>query len=1441
MSSQVLKYKRIFLSFFTLLALSGLASWFTMPKEEDPQLKERFGNIQVIYPGATPKEMERLVINPLVEGLSEISEVKKADATIRSEFGIIEIEFTDSTDSATETNEAWTDIQNLLTKESAEFPKGVLSAKLDRKALDQDAIVLAIKGEDLLAMQEVADSLEKQLLQIPTVSKVQMIADPGKQVSITLDEDKVRRLGLDRTLVISQIQRANVVAPGGSIKVGQKKVNISTNSSFENVADIANLSIIQPSGSPLKLSDIAEVKFDVDLPREEAMRVNGKTAIGLGIVPSREIDLIAFGDQVRETVSKFQKQNENHFEFEYISFQPENVSSRLADLGFSLLIGILTVSVLLIALMGVRVGLITSLLVPVICLAALSVYALTGGVLHQISISAFVLSLGLLVDNIIVVIEAIQNKRDHGVSPTESASSTLNELAIPLLAATGTTVASFIPMLGSTGSTADFTRAIPTIAVLTLSISYLFSVFVTPALGEILLKPSKTKTNAALNRVGNALASWVLRRPIVTLAATFALLGASGASSGLVKQKFFPNADRTQLVLEVRFSEGTHYQYTNEKVMKLEQEVIKQPGVVRVSTFVGRSTPRFFYNLNRIPNAPSVSQLIVEYKDIVTARDSLMKLERLGEDLLPEAFVIARPLEQGPPTLAPVEIQVLSSNFEDVVKEYQLIMTALQETPGTRKVRADIGTGLMKYQLETNDFNAGQYFLSRSDLAATTLSKTNGIPVGKFRAGDDTDVFIKVRSPEGQYTNPEQLANTFVGQTETSSVDIRDFAQLDVIFEPSVLRKRKSSYIVRVLSEVQPGYDFKEILTPALARIDRDLKNPNVQVRLGGAAEESDTANTAIFKVMPIGVMLLLISLLVQFNSFRKVTIILFTIPLIFAGVFPALLLAGQPFSFFSLLGVLALIGIVVNTGILLVDRIDNNLARDLPLGVAVTEAITRRLRPILLTTITTVAGLLPLALTSATLWPPFAWAMIGGLIASTLLALVVVPSLYILILKNPSERLRSESKMPTQPSAAATTLGVLLMVSFALFQSPRSQAETLDLSAVVSKAEQRAAYLASTADVTALKKQLEAQRGNAYLPKVSGQIQRFFRDRNFELETPVGAFEVTEQWNTQAAVVATQSLLDLENMEYRVEGIKHQLKGQKALNARLRKQVKVEAANAYLDILILEANLETSRQLTKNLENRRRDINRLFDLGRVSRLDKEKINIAIDESEQQEFAIAQQMQVLKQQLGQFIGVEGPVEVNSNSLASFQSQLTKKTAAPERRLDLQALGSLKSAKEQEMAQTRSAYLPKVSLQGRYIHDIPGQFRQTEWYEVGLIASWEIFSGNTRYQKLQATKAEYRAASLREKEAERAIQVEQTKASADLNTLEKDKLVRDRSYSRARSVIKAERQRYQSGKATLNDLIDAELLLTQTKGKISSYPFELLKQRLKLLLANEGQI
>ncbi|MEO0336392.1 MAG: efflux RND transporter permease subunit, partial [Pseudomonadota bacterium] len=372
-STAILKYKRIFLSFFFLLALSGLASWLTMPKEEDPQLKERFGNIQIVYPGATPKDVERLVVNPLIEGLSEISEVKKIESTIRSGFGIIELELTDSTTSSTEINEAWTEIQNLLNREAIEFPSGVLSSQLDRKALDQDAIVIALKGENLLALKGIADELETRLLQIPTVSKVQMITDPGRQVSIIIDEYKIRKLGVSRSQIISQVQRANLVAPGGAIKMGQNKVNISTNSSFSNLDEIKNLSIILPSGSPLSLADIAEVKFDISRPREQSMRVDGESAIGLGVVPAREIDLIQYGRAVKKVVARFQAENPGDYSLEYISFQPDNVSQRLNDLGFSLFLGILTVSILLILLMGIRIGLITSLLIPVISLAALFV------------------------------------------------------------------------------------------------------------------------------------------------------------------------------------------------------------------------------------------------------------------------------------------------------------------------------------------------------------------------------------------------------------------------------------------------------------------------------------------------------------------------------------------------------------------------------------------------------------------------------------------------------------------------------------------------------------------------------------------------------------------------------------------------------------------------------------------------------------------------------------------------------------------------------------------------------------------------------------------------------------------------------------------------------------------------------------------------------------
>ncbi|MEO0336168.1 MAG: efflux RND transporter permease subunit, partial [Pseudomonadota bacterium] len=606
---------------------------------------------------------------------------------------------------------------------------------------------------------------------------------------------------------------------------------------------------------------------------------------------------------------------------------------------------------------------------------------------------------------------------------------------------------------------------------------------------------------------------------------------------------------------------------------------------------------------------------------------------------------------------------------------------------------------------------------------------------------------------------------------------------------------------------------------------------------VGGAAEESETANTAILKVMPLGIMLLLISLLVQFNSFRKVFIILMTIPLIFAGVFPALLLNDLPFSFFSLLGTLALIGIVVNTGILLVDRIDSNLLSGDPLHQAISEAITRRLRPILLTTITTIAGLLPLALTSATLWPPFAWSMIGGLLSSTLLALVVVPSLYILILGRTQSE---EVSAPSPVQGAASALSALVVVGFLVaLSSEKSLAEPLSLKAVVEKAEDRALYQASNQETRALKKQLSVQRGNAYLPKVGAEFQRFRRDRNLALETPIGSFELTEPWNTQANLVATQPLFDLENMEYKINSLKHQVKGQEALTGRLKKQVKVEAARAYLSLLILDSQLKTNIQLTKNLNDRKNEIVRLFDLGRVSQLDKEKINIAIDESEQRVFAIRQKKKVLQLSIAQFIGQDQPVEAIASSVQGFDPVRNQETNA--QRLDLQALTSIKEASREAIKSTRSAYLPKVSLQGRMIYDSPGQFQQTEWVEVGVVARWEIFSGNTRYQKLQSQKANLQAATAKEKETRLAIEVEKANAEAELNTIEKDKGVRDRSVKRAKQVIRSERERYRKGKSTLNDLIDAEILLTEAQGQLDIYPYELLQRQLNHILATGGEI
>jgi multidrug efflux pump subunit AcrB len=694
-----------------------------------------------------------------------------------------------------------------------------------------------------------------------------------------------------------------------------------------------------------------------------------------------------------------------------VTFQPDRTQARLEELNLSLLFGVLIVAGILIIVMGMRLGLVVSSVVPLVAMSSVALFAWGGGVLHQISIAALVLALGMLVDNAIVMAENVQWRLEQQEPPRQAALGAVGELRTPLLAATLTTMAAFVPMLIASGPTADFTRTIPIIIMLTLFVSYLYALAVTPTLSQLFLKPRASRNPQWLERLGRGLAGVAVRHAAVVLILAGGLLVGSVLLAKNIQQQFFPSADRNQVLVDVKLAEGTHLDATDSTVRQVEKALMQRPEVIRVASFIGRSAPKFYYNVPHVPFSPHFAQLIVETR---TVADTLPVIAFIRENLrpnLPQAELVTRKLEQGPPVQAPVEIRLRSHDLDDLNQAATVMTAAIKAIPGTLDVRHDMGPGAPTLRFRIDDAVAARYGVSRVDIAHAIYGRTRGQSVGDLYTGEDP-IPVLVRSEAGEGLTVSELEAVDVSTFDGRMIPLGQVAHIEPVWQPAAIKHRNGQRLVTVSSQLQEGTSFSRVLPVLKAKL-AELKLPRgVEVTFGGDAEGSGEANSEIMRNLPIGLLLLLGVLLAEFNSFRRVLIILATVPLAAAGVVPGLLIGDQPFGFMSLLGVIALVGIVVNNAIVLLEVVENRRMDGADLATALEEAVARRIRPILLTTATTVAGLLPLAVSSSTLWPPLASAMISGLISSTLLTLVVVPALYRVLL-HPADVKRAKRRLP--------------------------------------------------------------------------------------------------------------------------------------------------------------------------------------------------------------------------------------------------------------------------------------------------------------------------------------------------------------------------------------------------------------------------------------------
>lgn len=991
MSVRLLNFQRLLGMVVTMLCLLGIAAYSTMPRQEDPSFPQRAGLITVNYPGASAEAVERLVLQPLSDELRQVEEVDFSQATARTGVAVFNVRLNDT---IYDTDSAWDRVRQAMDRARLDFPNDVGQMVLDDRLIDIPAITLAVSGSgSVTELSEVAERLKQNLADIPGVSRIELDGDVDEQITLALDDAAMYRLGISPARVLDTLSRRNQTTPGGFIVADGRRLSVLPNSEFASVEAIRATPIELPDGSQVPLAAAAEVWRGPAEPRQPEAWYDGERVVLVSMIMEEgSTDAIRFGERVRERLSVMRDEFAP-YEIREMFFQPDKVEERLDNLAWSLVLSVIIIVAVVFTGMGIRMGILVASILPMVALISIGLYDLGGGVLHQIAVIGMVISLGILIDNAIVMVESIQGYLDDGMRRLDALKRSVRELAGPLGASTGTTIAAFMPLLLSKGGTADFTRGVPVMIMLTLSVSYLLAISAVPLLAARFLKARKVDAREdRLIGLSRFLGSLVARRPGTLILAGTALVVFSLSLTPFMKQQFFPNADRPQVVVELYMPEGTDQERTSSVAADLERAIRTRPEALKVHRFTGFTGPSFYYNLQREPQAPNRGRIVVSTPTLEDTTGLVHWIRDYTGREMPELQVTAGILGQGPPRAAPVEVRVYHANDETRAQAVEQLFAALRSVEGTVDVRHNLDMGVPSIAINVDDASAARYGLNRSDVAQSMYGQSFGVVAEQYRQEDDP-IPLVLRSREGTSLSLPRLLSVNIYNDQGDAVPLSAIASVETSWESAARYQRNGTRMNTVWSNLHAGYGFSQVLAGLGAALEDNPLPPGTRLDMGGDAEGSGDANNALLTTAPIGVLLLLFFLLIQFNSFRRVGIILLTVPLATVGIFPGLVFSGSPFGFQSLLGVIALVGIVVNNAIVLLDVMDRQLEQGDDIFDAVRKAVEQRTRPILLTTATTVAGLLPLAFSSSTLWPPMAWAIISGLLASTVLTLLVVPA----------------------------------------------------------------------------------------------------------------------------------------------------------------------------------------------------------------------------------------------------------------------------------------------------------------------------------------------------------------------------------------------------------------------------------------------------------------
>ncbi len=987
--------------------LAGLMAYQGMPRAEDPGFTIRTAMVLTYFPGASPERVEMLITDKLERAIQEMPEIDFIQSESRSGVSII---FINIQQSYKKMRPIWDSLRRKVDKAKEELPDGTIGPFINDEFGDIFGTIITITGEGFsyTQLKEVADEVRSELLLIEEIAKVEIHGTQEERIFVEYNDARLAEVGLSASQLINILQNQNIVIPGGDVSTGKEKIALEPTGSFESVEDLKRTLISIPGRADLiYLEDLALVYRGYIDPPLSIVHSSGIPALALAINLREKGNITILGEEVKELVNRLQGLYPIGIEFDIVAFQSDHVERVVNDFMSSLFQAVGIVILVMLLTLGVRTGLVVASLVPLTMIMSILIMSFLNIGLNQMSLVSLIIALGLLVDNAIVMSESIMVQIKSGMPAKEAAISSGTELRVPLLIGSLTTAAAFLPFFLAESSMGEYVGPLFKVVTITLLCSWFLSEAITPIFCVYFIKVKKKEEHYDSSfyvRYRNFLLR-LLRHPVKTIIAVTLIFFIAMQGFMFIPAVFFPRNDKAIYTAEFELPKGTPIRQTEAVVKDIEafmqRELVAGPdrpeGIVNWSTYIGQGAPRFYIAYSPEPAKPEYAAMVINTTSNPIIDSLIAKTEDYCRDKFPELRTRLDLLLYGPPTAA-VEVRISGRELSKVFELADTVKARLKTIPGTKSIRDDWGQRTKKIMVKINQARARRAGVTNRDIAISLQTALTGIEVTQFREEDKTiPVTMRSVAAERQDIGKLETVNVYAQMTGRS-VPLKQVADLEIQWQPSKILRRSRLKTVTVKSEVEPN-----VLPIALSQqLDRWLKlesqkwDIGYKYALGGEIESSGEANASIGEKMPIAFLIIILLLVVQFNSIRLPIIVLTTIPLGIIGVVFGLLVANSYFGFMTLLGVVSLAGIVVNNAIVLLDRIKFEIKENgLEPARAVVEASQRRLRPILLTTATTIGGLLPLWFGGGPMWKPMAIAIIFGLLFSTLLTLGVVPVLY--------------------------------------------------------------------------------------------------------------------------------------------------------------------------------------------------------------------------------------------------------------------------------------------------------------------------------------------------------------------------------------------------------------------------------------------------------------